>query len=301
MTGRRINVPGGRPVLHAVAEALPGQSLTAFMALIAAGAIALGATAFGGWSATPAKAAEVQNLHAAHAQAVPQAVPADDLFPSGTPEPSPPVPDAATARSIPLTDADKLLLTKVRLADLWEIPTGQQAQQKASSSIVKQVGATIAANHQALDVAVLKLGSELNVTLPNTPNAQQQGWLADLASKSGAAYDQAFADHLREAHGAVFNIIAQVRTGTRNPLIRAFAQTANTVVMRHMTLIESTGLVDYDQLPQPVVSQAAAVSSNSTATAANQMPGTRSVLIVVMLAAAALIGTISIRRVRSGQ
>ena len=300
MTGRKISVPGGRPVLRAVAEALPGQSLTVFLALIATGAIALGATAFGGWSATPAKAAEVQyqpNLHADHAQAVP----ADALFPSGTPEPSPPVPDAATARSIPLTAADKLLLTKVRLADLWEIPTGQQAQQKASSPIVKQVGATIAANHQALDVAVLKLGTELNVTLPNTPNAQQQGWLADLASKSGAAYDQAFADHLREAHGAVFNIIAQVRTGTRNPIIRAFAQTANLVVMRHMTLLESTGLVDFNILPQPVVSQAAAVSTNSTATAANQMPGTRSVLIVAMLAAAALIGTISIRRVRNGQ
>jgi predicted outer membrane protein len=298
MTGRRIRVPGGRPMLRAVAEALPGQSLTVFLALIAAGALALTATAFGGWSATPAKAAEAQspaNVHAGHLQA-----PSDDgLFTSASPEPSPPVPDSATARSIPLTAADKLLLVKVRQADLWEIPTGQQAQQKATSSIVKQVGATLAANHQALDKIVLQLGAELNVTLPNTPNAQQQGWLADLAAKTGPAYDQAFADHLRYAHGLVFNIISQVRTGTHNPLIRAFAQTANTIVMRHMTLLESTGLVDYGQLPAPVVSQAAVTTSS--ATAANQMPGMRSVLIVAMLAAAALIGTISIRRVRRGQ
>ena len=295
MTGRRISVPGGRPVLRAVAEALPGQSLTVFLALITAGALALTATAFGGWSASPAKAAEAQspaNLHAGHLQA-----PADDLFTS--PEPMPPVPDAATARSIPLTAADKLLLTKVRQADLWEIPTGQQAQQKATSPIVKQVGAVLAANHQALDKIVLQLGAELNVTLPNTPNPQQQGWLADLAAKTGPAYDEAFADHLRYAHGGVFNIIAQVRTGTHNPLIRAFAQTANTIVMRHMTLLESTGLVDYNQLPAPVVSQAAVTTSS--ATTAGQTPGMRSVLIVLMLAAAALIGTVSIRRVRRGQ
>jgi predicted outer membrane protein len=296
MTGRKVRVPGGRPVLGAMGEALPGQSLTAFMAFITAGVLGTTAIAFGGWAA-PANAAVPASKPVAHVAHV-QAEPADDLFTSGSPEPAPPVPDAATARSIPLTAADKLLLVKVRQADLWEIPTGQQAQEKASSPIVKQVGAVLAANHQALDVAVLKLGTQLNVTLPNTPNAQQQGFLADLASKSGTAYDQAFADHLRFAHGGVFNIIAQVRTGTHNPVIRAFAQTANTIVMRHMTLLESTGLVDYNQLPAPNVSQAAAVTSTNGA--ANMSSNMRTMLIIGMLAAAALIGTISIRRVRNG-
>ena len=39
--------------------------------------------------------------------------------------------------------------------------------------------------------------------------------------------------------------------GTRNDLIRSFAQRAVNVVMKHMALLESTGLVDYSILPEP--------------------------------------------------
>jgi predicted outer membrane protein len=305
MTGRKFSVPGGRLALRAVAEALPGQQLTVFLALIAVGAIALGTIAFGGGSAAPAAAGAFpvgqQEALSAHQHEAAPATKDGELINPASPEPTPPAPDAATARSIPLSAADKLLLVKVRQANLWEIPTGQQAQQKATNPIVKTVGATLAENHQELDTIVLRLAAELNVTLPNTPNAQQQGWLADLAAKTGPAYDQAFADHLRYAHGLVFNVIAQVRTSTHNPLIRSFAQTANIIVMRHMTLLESTGLVDYNQLPAAVIASAAPATKTSTNVLANQSPGVRTVVIVLMLAAAAFIGTVSIRRVRRGE
>jgi hypothetical protein len=49
----------------------------------------------------------------------------------------------------------------------------------------------------------------------------------------------------------VFSVISQVRAGTRNDRMRAFATTANQVVLRHITLLESTGLVDYSRLPEP--------------------------------------------------
>ena len=41
----------------------------------------------------------------------------------------------------PLGPADRDLLVKVRLAGLWEAPTGQQADQQASTAQVREVGA----------------------------------------------------------------------------------------------------------------------------------------------------------------
>lgn len=329
MAGQKDNAPGDRRVLRTVTDALPGQSLTVFLALIAAGAIALGATTFGGWpgTASPAQAADLGvndpalRTEQGNYAAVPVAESSqgtasptagtgsvrdttadqatDPVVTSESPEPSPPNPDLTTARSIPLTEADKQLLIKVRQAGLWEIPSSEQAQQKAESPIVKAVGRQLAADHRKLDESVRELAADLDVVLPSTPSDLQQGWMTELSKVSGAEYDQLFADRLRAAHGTVFNLIAQVRTGTRNPLIRAYAQTANVVVMRHMTLLESTGLVKFDDLPAPVLSQAS--SSGSGGGGSETSPGIRTVLIIAMLAAAALIGMVSIRRVRRGE
>lgn len=148
----------------------------------------------------------------------------------------------------PLNDTDRLLLTKVRQAGLWEMPTGQQAQQRAHSAKVKEAGAHIMAEHMVLDADVRDTAAQLGVVLPSTPNSDQQSWMAELSTKSGDDYDRDFAFRLRAAHGKVFGIIAQVRASTSNSLIRAFATRALQTVLRHMTYLESTGLVDYSTL-----------------------------------------------------
>ncbi len=67
--------------------------------------------------------------------------------------------------------------------------------------------------------------------------------MAEISGKTGEAFDRTWADRLRAAHGTVFGLIAEVRAGTRNGTIRDFAQQANNIVMKHMTLLESTGYV----------------------------------------------------------
>ncbi|WP_203990875.1 DUF4142 domain-containing protein [Sphaerisporangium rufum] len=151
----------------------------------------------------------------------------------------------------PLGPADRDFLVKVRQAGLWEIPSGRQAQQRAGSARVKQVGLQLVADHIKLDQQVRALAAKLGVGLPNVPNPDQQGWMAELSTKTGEDYDKTFADRLRAAHGKVFAAVSLVRAGTKNNEIRAFAQVAVDVVMKHMTLLESTGKVDYAALPTP--------------------------------------------------
>jgi predicted outer membrane protein len=145
----------------------------------------------------------------------------------------------------PVEDIDRTLLVKVHQASLWETPTGLQAQTKGSSTRVKEVGKILAADHVELDRQDREIAAKLGVPLPSKPNADQQGWLAELAGKSGPAWDRTMVLRLRFAHGGVLAAIAVVRAGTANSLIRQYADHCHDVVLKHMTLLESTGLVDY--------------------------------------------------------
>lgn len=151
----------------------------------------------------------------------------------------------------PLGPADRDLLSRVRQAGLWETPTGQQAEQQASSPAVREVGKHIATEHTELDVQVRKVADQLGVMLPNSPSATQQGWMTEISAASGSDFDRVFIQRLREGHGIVLGILAQVRAGTRNSLMRAFADTGEQYVRRHIGYLESTGLVDYSALPAP--------------------------------------------------
>lgn len=143
----------------------------------------------------------------------------------------------------PLTAADRNLLVRVKLAGLWEVPAGDMAQDHSTDQRVRAVGRVLAADHRRLNEEVAVAARKLQVVLPDRPNPSQQGWLDEMTPERGRAFDQTFANRLRTAHGVVFGVIAEVRDSTRNTLVRSFATEANGVVMKHMSLLESTGLV----------------------------------------------------------
>ncbi len=153
----------------------------------------------------------------------------------------------------PLSPADRDFLVKVRWAGLWEIPAGRWAQERSQNEKVKIAGQHLEADHAKLDEAVRAEAAALGVLMPNEPNPDQQRWLGEMSNATGAEFDQIFADRLRAAHGKVFATVAAIRAGTRNDRIRAFATVANEVVMKHMRVLEETGLVDYSALPVPPV------------------------------------------------
>ncbi|MFI7337662.1 DUF4142 domain-containing protein [Streptomyces sp. NPDC050085] len=148
----------------------------------------------------------------------------------------------------PLSATDRIFITKVRLAGLWELPAGQQAEERAPSKAVETAGEHLVQGHTFLDARVREVAARLNLELPNQPNAQQQGWLRTLTAAKGEDYERKFANILRRAHGQVFSLVAQVRASTRNSLVRDLADDANTTVLDHIKVLEATGLVDFDAL-----------------------------------------------------
>ncbi|MFJ8824102.1 DUF4142 domain-containing protein [Streptomyces sp. NPDC102467] len=168
----------------------------------------------------------------------------------------------------PLSATDRLFITKVRLAGLWEMPAGQQAEERAPSKAVETAGKHLVEGHTFLDARVREVAAQLNLELPNQPNPQQQGWLRTLTAAKGDDYQRAFANILRRAHGQVFALVAQVRASTRNSLVRDLADDANTTVLDHIKVLEATGLVDFDALARN-----AATASPPPATRSPAPPG----------------------------
>jgi predicted outer membrane protein len=150
-----------------------------------------------------------------------------------------------------LSYLDGELLTKVKLAGLWEIPAGSMAQERSSDPRVQEVGRTLVSDHTMLDDAVGQLAASYGHPLPSAPNDVQKSWLTEMATSTGAPFDAVWAMRLRSAHGMIFPLIAQVRAETTDPEIRKFASTANTVVLKHMAILESTNNVDYAALADP--------------------------------------------------
>lgn len=163
----------------------------------------------------------------------------------------------------PMGPAGRDMLVKVRLAGLWEGPAGRLGLEKSANPLVKDAGRHLIEGHTELDATVLELGRMLNVELPTEANADQQGWIGEMteAPARSAEFDRVFANRLRAAHGAVYKFLAEVRTGTRNTLIRDFAKRCMEVVLDHITVIEATGLVDFNDTTAIPVAKLASSSN----------------------------------------
>ena len=204
-----------------------------------------------------------------------------------------------------LSAADRDFVIKVRLAGLWEVPAGNMAVEKSNNPTVAKIGAAIAAQHVALDNLDRAAAKKLGISLPNQPNGDQQGWLNEMRNApTPEQFDQIFIDRLRAAHGKIFPAIATIRGTTRNDTVRKLAQQTNQFVMTHMTLLESSGIVDYAALPTAPAPAAAGQGpvpvDNQMLVAATEggsVPGLSNTVILIVLAAALVVGVITTMRI----
>ncbi|WP_234356973.1 DUF4142 domain-containing protein [Streptomyces sp. NBRC 110028] len=149
----------------------------------------------------------------------------------------------------PLTPTDRDFVRKVKLAGLWELPSGRMGKERGTTEAVKSAAQHLIDGHTELNRRTDEVAQALGIALPTQPNDQQQGWLNEMTqAPSSAEFERLFAQFLRSAHGKVFNLVAQVRAQSKNSMVRSLATRANTIVLDHITALEDTGLVDYDAL-----------------------------------------------------
>lgn len=150
----------------------------------------------------------------------------------------------------PIGPADRDMLYKVKQAGLWEMPVGQEAVSRATTRELREIGQKISDEHHVLDQRVTEVAASLGIPLPNEASPDQQRWMREITASQGADYDRNAVFLLRQAHGKVLPVLAQVRVGSRNQVIRDFASESIEYVHRHVGYLEGTGLVNFSQLPE---------------------------------------------------
>jgi predicted outer membrane protein len=153
----------------------------------------------------------------------------------------------AETRYGPLTEADRDFVVKVRAAGLWEHPLGLLAMKRGTTPEMKEAGEHLVVGHARLDATCRKIAPELGITLPNQASPQQQQFVASVDGSTGKQFDTTAVNIMRVTHGQIFPAIAKVRANTENSLVRQLADQANDTVLDHMTVLEKTGLVNFDQ------------------------------------------------------
>jgi putative membrane protein len=141
---------------------------------------------------------------------------------------------------------DREFIKTIRFANLWEIPMSELALDRGTTKEVKDAATTMRADHLKLNTVVAQLADQFGMTLPAQAKSSQQAWMAEITGKQGQDFDRTFVNRFRAAHGSIFQAIAEERAGTRNKTMLDFATQANTIVLRHMTLLEKTGYVSGD-------------------------------------------------------
>ncbi|MCX5052009.1 DUF4142 domain-containing protein [Streptomyces sp. NBC_00201] len=148
----------------------------------------------------------------------------------------------------PLTEADRDFVVKVRAAGLWEYPLGELTLKKGSTVEMREAGKHLIVGHAGLDELCRKIAPELNITLPNRASPQQEQFVQTSAAQSGTQFDTTAANIMRVTHGQIFPTIAKIRASTTNTLVRQLADLANDTVLDHITVLEKTGVVNFDQV-----------------------------------------------------
>jgi hypothetical protein len=124
------------------------------------------------------------------------------------------------------------------------------------------------------------------VEIPDRPTKQQVRWLHEMEDAKGTDFDDIFVMRLRAAHGKIFPIVGAIRASTENEIVRKLAQSANNFVLTHITLLESTGLVAYEELSKT------SLPPTEPAKAANQSGVLAGPVVWIILAVALVAGAV---------
>jgi len=138
----------------------------------------------------------------------------------------------STTKKAPTT---KQFLTEAAQGSQAEIKMGQLAQQKGTTTQVKELGARLVNDHTKLYDQIKQVASSQNITVPEKPSAAQEKQISRLESLSGEKFDRAFLLDQERDHRRTMNLF-QRETTNPNPQVADLAKNAIPTLRTHMHL-----------------------------------------------------------------
>ncbi|WP_186763177.1 DUF4142 domain-containing protein [Lentzea tibetensis] len=185
--------------------------------------------------------------------------------------------------------ADRELYVQLRQYSLWQTPISREAADRAADARVRNVSGRLADEHTVLSQKIYDFAQRAGVVLPAEPTTEQKSWANAISKSSGPELDRMFANLLRAADGSLITLVAESRATSRNDAVRELAQGSLEQLLGHMTLLESTGLVQSTSLtvsPETPATETRATGPSPAPTSSSGRSGLLTGVIVLIVAAA---------------
>ena len=135
------------------------------------------------------------------------------------------------------------MLFRSGASDKFEVAAGKLAETHGGSAAVKKFGHEMALDHtkstRLVEAAVKK--SQMPAPPPPMLDDAQKAALAELRSKHGKAFDDAYVAGQLKAHEAALGLMQAEAAGGDNPALRATAAKIVPVVKEHIDMLQKMG------------------------------------------------------------
>jgi putative membrane protein len=147
---------------------------------------------------------------------------------------------ALLASSLALADSpDSSFFKSAAEGGMSEVELGQLAQEKGSSSAVREFGAMMVKDHSAANDKLKALAASKQVTLADSSSVMQKATKTKLNMLSGDTFDKSYVKGMIEDHKTDIKEFQKEASQGRDPDAKAFAAATLPTLQAHLTKIQS--------------------------------------------------------------
>ncbi|MET7419015.1 DUF4142 domain-containing protein [Dactylosporangium sp. NPDC005555] len=139
-----------------------------------------------------------------------------------------------------LSSQDRAFVAEAGHAGAFEVAAGRLAAQQAHHGDLRAFGNRMVADHTKAGAELKKLGDELGLDVPGSPDEHQKAILAIFETTTGPVFDCSYAPAEYIDHVAAIGAFEQEASQGRNSKLRSFAREALPLLREHHEMIAAT-------------------------------------------------------------
>jgi putative membrane protein len=138
-----------------------------------------------------------------------------------------------------LSSADHRFIDEAATGGMAEVQEGQLAQQKASSSEVKQFASQMVTDHTEANNELVQIAQSKGVTPPAHPTRAERKSENGMKRLSGAAFDRHYASEQVKDHQKTVALFQKEANSGTDPELKAFAQKYLPKLQQHLQMAQA--------------------------------------------------------------
>lgn len=137
------------------------------------------------------------------------------------------------------TEGDAEFAVAAADGGMLEVQLGQLAASKGSSEAVKKFGQSMVDDHSKANEELKALAAQKNITLPTTLSDKNQKKYDELAEKSGADFDKAYASFMVDDHKEDIDEFKKEAEKGNDADLKTWAAGKVSVLEHHLSMAET--------------------------------------------------------------